>query len=312
MTNRRFLLTKKFAIMYAEELCRGLRKHEKGVVMNMTITYLFHSGFAVELEKHILLFDYYTGEDAAAEFGLKQKIELPVWDKDKQLAVFISHKHHDHFDMAVFGLIQKYPHVHLFLGSDVKLSERYLERNGVNPAVKQKLTNIGKNRCLECTDVEAVSGMTDMKIETLRSTDAGVAFLVQTEGKCFYHAGDLNWWHWEGEPEPFNTNMARAYCKEIDAIAGRHFDVAFVPLDPRLEGAYGYGMDYFLDKVQADYVFPMHMWGRYDLILQYKKEREAADAGRRAAGGTSGDGRSSGVTGSIMEITHELQQFEIR
>lgn len=269
----------------------------------MLITYLFHSGFAVELEKHILLFDYYSGRDLDAEFELRQKIELPVWDKDKQLVVFASHKHHDHFDMAVFELIQQYPGIHFFLGSDVKLSGRYLERNGVNPAVKQKLTNIGKNRCMEPEAVLAATGITDMKIETLRSTDAGVAFLVRTEGKSFYHAGDLNWWHWEGEPEPFNTNMARAYCKEIDSIAGRHFDVAFVPLDPRLEKAYGCGMDYFLDKVQADYVFPMHMWGKYDWILQYKKSREDAGAGQTEAGG--------GKNCSIMEITHELQQFEV-
>lgn len=278
----------------------------------MLVTYLYHSGFAVELEKHVLVFDYYSGETGSevyiSETGMPQKIELPVWNKDKQIAVFVSHKHHDHFDMKIFDMAKQYPHIHFFLGSDVKLSERYLERNGVNPAVKEKLTNIGKNRCLESAEIASVAGITDMKdikIETLRSTDAGVAFLVQTEGKSFYHAGDLNWWHWEGESDLFNTNMERAYRKEIDSIAGRHFDVAFVPLDPRLERAYDYGMDYFLAKVQADYVFPMHMWGQYDFIMRYKNAMEKKDVYALQTDSTTGK------KCSIMEINHALQEFVI-
>lgn len=225
----------------------------------MIITYLYHSGFAVELDKHVLLFDYYTGE---GKNHTKQSWELPAWDKEKQICVFVSHKHHDHFDMNVFKLAEIYPKLHFFLGSDVKLSEKYLERNGVLVSVKEKLTNLGKNRQLEYNDIA---------IETLRSTDAGVAFLVYAEGKYFYHAGDLNWWHWEEESVLYNENMERAYRKEIDMLEGRHFHVAFVPLDPRLGDAYRYGMDYFCSKVTSDYIFPMHMWEQYDWIQKYKK-----------------------------------------
>ena len=39
----------------------------------------------------------------------------------------------------------------------------------------------------------------NLKIKTLKSTDLGVAFIVKSENKLFYHAGDLNYWHWEGE-----------------------------------------------------------------------------------------------------------------
>ena len=45
----------------------------------MKITYIAHSGFSVELEKQVLLFDYFTGE-------------LPVWDKQKTILVFASAK----------------------------------------------------------------------------------------------------------------------------------------------------------------------------------------------------------------------------
>ena len=40
----------------------------------MKITYIAHSGFCVELEKHVLLFDYFTGE-------------LPSWDKENNTGI---------------------------------------------------------------------------------------------------------------------------------------------------------------------------------------------------------------------------------
>lgn len=256
----------------------------------MLITYLYHSGFAVELEKHILLFDYYTGEESN---HTKQTWTLPEWNRDKQVCVFISHKHHDHFDMSVFQLAERYPDIHFFLGCDIKLSARYLERCGVPAAILEKLTNIGKNKRL------VYDGVT---IETLRSTDVGVAFIVQTEGKCFYHAGDLNWWHWEGESAAYHKNMEREYCGEIDTLAGRHITAAFVPLDPRLGEAYRYGLDYFLAQADADYVFPMHMWEHYDLIGTYKQSWQE---------GQNRFGIDRKRIDTVMDISHAYEQFEL-
>lgn len=215
----------------------------------MKITYIYHSGFAVELDKCVLLFDYYKGE-------------LPRWGKEKTVYVFASHKHQDHFQLKIFHLAEEYPKVHFFLGSDIKLNEKYLERNHTALSVKEKITNIGKNKKIKFDEIE---------IRSLRSTDAGVAFIVQAEGRSFYHAGDLNWWHWEGEPYPFNETMEKDYKKEMDSIRGMHFDAAFVPLDPRLGKAYGFGMDYFLECADADKIFPMHMWEEYGYIRKYKK-----------------------------------------
>lgn len=215
----------------------------------MKVTYLYHSGFLAELEEHILLFDYYKGE-------------LPEFSKEKTIYVFASHKHHDHFDFSIFELFHQYENIHYFLGSDIRLSDKYLERKGVSVKVKEKLTNLGADRSLKLPDIE---------IKTLRSTDAGVAFCVCCEGKSIYHAGDLNNWHWEGETEDYNNRMQAVYEKEIDKIAGTHFHAAFVPLDPRLEKAYGYGMDYFLEYAGdgCDHIFPMHMWEKYEYIHFY-------------------------------------------
>ena len=66
----------------------------------MKITYISHSGFAVELENHIFLFDYYKGE-------------IPKFDPKKSIVVFASHVHHDHYVEEIFELREQYPDVRL-------------------------------------------------------------------------------------------------------------------------------------------------------------------------------------------------------
>jgi hypothetical protein len=110
----------------------------------------------------------------------------------------------------------------------------------------------------------------------IKSTDIGVAFVVREGETCLYHAGDLNWWHWEGETKAKNRNMEVNYKREIERMKellnGRRLTAAFVPLDPRLENAYWYGMDFFMQTVGAEYVFPMHFWEDYDVIDRYIAE----------------------------------------
>lgn len=99
-----------------------------------------------------------------------------------------------------------------------------------------------------------------MKIETLRSTDAGVHFYVETRGATFFHAGDLNDWTWEGAGDLINGRMRREYRTQIKKLAGKPINLAFVPMDPRQGADQELGMDYFLETTSAEYVFPMHMW----------------------------------------------------
>lgn len=51
----------------------------------MRVTYLGHSGFLLEMEDALLLFDYYQGS-------------LPEMDLEKTLFVFVSHVHYDHYN----------------------------------------------------------------------------------------------------------------------------------------------------------------------------------------------------------------------
>ena len=209
----------------------------------MKITYLGHSGFSVEFEDRMLVFDYYEGT-------------LPPADKEKRLYVFASHSHEDHFQEKIFEWEEQGYDVTYILSSDIRPRGR-----------AEKMLSAGPRRTF---DVD------DMQVKTLRSTDKGVAFFVYVKGKRIYHAGDLNWWHWEEESAAFNEMMKRKYQYEIDRIGDLPVDVAFVPLDPRQEDYYALGMDYFLSlnagKKEEDRIYPMHCWEDYRIIDRWLKE----------------------------------------
>ncbi len=213
----------------------------------MKVTYILHSSVSVEFPEAVFLFDYYDGR-------------LPDFPKEKELIVFASHRHHDHFDMKIFKLAKDRP-VTYVLSNDIKLSPSYLARKGVSEETAKRIVSIGKNRTMTLQ----IKGK-PLFIETLASTDEGVAFLLEYDGKTLYHAGDLNWWTWIGETEAEYEDMTRRFRGEMEKLKGRHFDAAFVPLDPRQEERYSWGFDAFMRTAEADAVFPIHMWKDYRVI----------------------------------------------
>lgn len=212
----------------------------------LKVTYIYHSGFLVETERSYLLFDYWKGE-------------IPAMDYKKELYIFASHGHRDHFSDDIFKLENRCEKVQYILSSDIKDSTR-------NWA---KAENVHFMAPHETLDVDGVH------VETLFSTDEGVAFLVQADGRSIYHAGDLHWWHWPGEPEEDNRWHRDAFQKEMEHLSGKELDVSFVVLDPRQEEAGTWGMDYFLKHVRSRYIFPMHCWNNYRMIREYKAKNDA-------------------------------------
>ena len=43
-----------------------------------------------------------------------------------------------------------------------------------------------------------------LRVHAFGSTDVGISFLVEAEGKKIFHAGDLNNWHWMDEAVKLN------------------------------------------------------------------------------------------------------------
>ena len=135
----------------------------------MTLTYIFHSGFVIETEQSILVFDYWLDPSGVMEGVLK---------KDKPLYVFSSHFHEDHFTKKIFEWKKLNPDITYILSKDI-----YKHRRASK----------------EDSDVWLAKGGTwsnkTISVWALGSTDSGVSWIVETEGKRFFHAGDLNNWY---------------------------------------------------------------------------------------------------------------------
>ena len=219
------------------------------------VTFLAHSGCLVELPGRCLLFDWWKGA-------------LPPLP-DKPLLVFASHVHPDHFDPQIFALDDGRRDVTFLLAKDIRLTPRHRERWGVGDGTAARCRSLGGGEHLE---------LPGLAVDTLFSTDEGVAFAVTADGQTVYHAGDLNWWHWEGEPEAANRDMAARFRRYLAPLEGRRIDFAFAPLDPRLEDAYDRGLVWLLSRCDVRRAFPIHLWGQFGLIGRFCAEHpELAD-----------------------------------
>lgn len=239
----------------------------------MKVTYIAHSGYMIELEQATLIFDYYSGE-------------YPKIRGDMDLYVFVSHSHPDHYNKQIYNLFEKEgKDTYYVLSADIFKKE--IEQVIASGVSEERILYIKEN-------LEGWIG--DAEVQTLRSTDIGVAFLVKLGGMCIYHAGDLNWWHWEEEGPVYCEMMKRKYQYEISKIEGEHIDVACVILDPRMsrEG-YLLGMDYFMKHVNADYVFPMHFFEEgYQVCQRFLEE-----------------GNMDAYKGQFMPVTKECESFQL-
>lgn len=222
----------------------------------MQITYLAHSGFLVETKQEYLLFDYYRGT-------------IPELNTRKHLYVFVSHKHPDHYNHVIWELIKKYPNTTYILAKDIPFSHGIRQKIGIAQELADKVVRVRGNESYTLEE-----GESSLVIRTLRSTDEGVAFLITTEGKKIYHAGDLNLWLWKQESKQFNENMQKRFEEQMQHLVGESIDVAFLPLDFRQEEDAGAGMDYFIEHVNAGMIIPMHLWEHYDLIEEYCRTRK--------------------------------------
>ena len=241
-----------------------------------------HSCFLVEVDEKVLIFDWFAGDRIK---GYTFCGVIPEYEPDTPVYVFASHKHQDHFDMDVLHWAEKYKNIHYILSKDCKMSPHFLQKHGFPNDIREKITYVSAGEKYQVDDV---------KIETLRSTDAGVAFYVETRGATFFHAGDLNDWTWEGAGDLINGRMRREYRTQIKKLAGKPINLAFVPMDPRQGADQELGMDYFLETTSAEYVFPMHMRQDYSHIPVYKNKIW-----------------NPGMAERVVEITHENQVFLI-
>lgn len=214
----------------------------------MKITYIGHSGFLVEAEDCLFLFDYYQAE---RENG------FPTLPETKRLYVFVSHFHSDHFNPEIFTILHSHLDIRYILSADIKPKQIPAEQ-------LSKVTFVQANQTYLFEEIT---------VTTLKSTDSGVAFLLHHHNskEYIYHAGDLNWWVWENDTRQEANDMKARFTCEIDKLKGLSVSVAFLPLDPRQGSLFWKGFDYTMRTVNFQKGFPMHMWHDFTVIHRLKQ-----------------------------------------
>jgi L-ascorbate metabolism protein UlaG (beta-lactamase superfamily) len=215
----------------------------------MKLTYIFHSGFVLETEQSIQVFDYWLDPSGVMEGVLKS---------DKPLYVFSSHFHEDHFTRVIFEWKKQKPNVTYILSKDILRHRR---------ASKEE------------ADVWLAKGgsWSDSRIsvKALGSTDSGVSWIIETECKRIFHAGDLNNWYARFLPDavPGQTIYSEEFEEDIAPIAHEKqylgelkdirkvtdsFDLVMFPIDGRIGNGYTLGGRQFIDRFKVGLFVPMH------------------------------------------------------
>lgn len=217
----------------------------------MKLTYLFHSGFALETDRCILIFDYWMDPSGIVPRFLSG---------GKHVYVFSSHFHEDHFNKEVLQWKKNNP----FTEYTYILSKDILKRRRAKK---------------EDADVWLAKGGTwkdeNINVRATGSNDSGVSWIVEVDGKRVFHAGDLcNWFaRFLAEDTPDKTVYSEEFgeffnplaeekrflgeLKDIRKITGE-FDLVMFPVDGRIGNGYTLGARQFIERFKVGLFVPMH------------------------------------------------------
>ncbi len=214
----------------------------------ITVTYLFHSGFMAAVEDTLLVFDYWRGE-AGATLPQKACISDRDFARCKHVYVFVSHSHVDHFDPIIYDWDQATYHIEYIISDDLP---KDVPGHRMNPGDTLELGEV--------------------KIQAFDSTDLGVSFYVELKGRTIFHAGDLNLWHWREESTVREIKQAEDdFYAAVDPIRSLSIDLCMFPLDPRQGGLFDAGINHFVMSVKPRVVIPMHWQQRAEVPMNYAR-----------------------------------------
>lgn len=219
----------------------------------MTVNYYYHSGFSVASGDILLVFDYWRGK--ADRFPEALGITPEVLARYSEVYVFISHEHEDHYDGVVYTWDQYAPVTYV-----------------IADTLPDKARGLRMKKGDETTFSDRV------QVKAYGSTDSGVSFLVMLDGMRFFHAGDLNFWHWREVSNARQIQEAdEDFRAEVADIQGEDIDVAFFPVDPRQGMLFDAGANYFMLTVKPRLLLPMHFWGRNDVIVEFARRSRSRE-----------------------------------
>ncbi len=216
---------------------------------DMRITYIFHSGFAIETGSCVMVFDFWM-DPAGVMPG--------ILSTDKPIYVFSSHFHEDHFNKDIFSWKNGGNKITYILSKDILKRRRAAKEDADAWLAKGGAWQDG------IIDVHAAG-----------STDSGVSWIVKIGGKTIFHAGDLNNWYARFLADGYDVGLVHSAefdetvdpvkeekrylgeLKDIRKIADS-FDIAMFPIDGRIGNGYTRGGRQFIERFKVGLFVPMH------------------------------------------------------
>jgi L-ascorbate metabolism protein UlaG (beta-lactamase superfamily) len=210
----------------------------------LEITHLHHSGFLLSFTDKIIIIDAFT------------PIPEHLLSQDKKIFFFATHSHSDHYSSEIFDYETNYDCTYI-LSSDIHTQTR---------------RNVFFMDLFESMDIE------NMHIETYGTTDQGTSFYIEVESWHIFHAGDLNWWHWAKRfDEAALIREETDFKREVDKLTDKSIDIAFVPVDPRLDEYYYLAAEYFIETIKPKILIPMHFRDQFQICLDLKNSIDNTD-----------------------------------
>lgn len=200
------------------------------------VRYLYHSGWEVTTKNHVLIFDYTKPATQPAARPID-----PAATSGREVWVFVSHNHADHFDPAILAWRSSAKPIRYVWG---------WEGEGAPEDIQ-----FGRER-----RTVAAPGLEIMNIHHEFDGIPESAFLVKTDGLTILHAGDHG--HSRGPANPvFKDNLLY-----LAALAPK-LDFMFTP-------TYGGEID-ALRVLKPKAVFPMHDGGNERQYALFARKVEA-------------------------------------
>lgn len=213
----------------------------------MRLTYIYHSGFAIETEAATIIIDYY--KDSSESTYNKGVVHDRLLNRPGKIYVLATHFHPDHFNREILLWKKQRPDIIYIFSKDILKQRRAEREDGVY--IKQG----------------EVYEDTHLRIEAFGSTDSGVSFLITIQGMQIFHAGDLNNWHWSEESTKEEIRKAEGdFLAEVKNIKRTipEMTLAMFPVDPRLGKEYTKGAEQFLEQIKTSIFAPMHFGDDHD------------------------------------------------
>lgn len=225
----------------------------------MTLTYIYHSGFAIEAEGVTLIIDYY--KDSSETAPHEGVVHDRLLKRPGKLYVLASHFHPDHFNREVLSWKEQRPDICYIFSKDILKHHR---------AQADDAFYINKGEEYE-DDA--------LRIRAFGSTDVGISFLIDLQGTSIFHAGDLNNWHWSEESTPQEIRKAEGdFLAEVKFIRQTvsAVDVVMFPVDRRMGKDYMKGAKQFIEQIKTTIFVPMHFSDDYEGGNAFRAIAEAA------------------------------------